>query len=264
MGIPILNGREFTRQDTVNAPGVIVINEAMARTFWPKEDPVGRAIRLGGSSGPRLTVVGVVGDVHFLGLDAPARRQFFRPYTQAGWPVMNIVVRTANAPGTFAAPVKKALATVLPDWPVSGSETMEEIVHNSTGSRRFPMLLLSVFSVLALALAAVGIVGVVSHSVVQRTHEIGIRMALGAETVDVLRLMVNSSMLWVMVGLAAGIAGSIGLTRLLTAMLYEVRPLDPVVLGGVSLLLAAVALLASYLPARRAARIDPIVALRCE
>ena len=187
MGIPILKGREFTHRDTLSAPDVIVINETMARAFWPKEDPVGRAIRLGGN-GPRLTVVGVVGDVHHHGLDVPARRQFFRPYTQAGWPVMNIVVRTISAPAMFAAPVKKALAEVLPDRPVSGVETMEDIVHDSTGSRRFPMLLLSVFSVLALVLAAVGIVGVVGHSVVQRTHEIGIRMALGAGTRDVLRI----------------------------------------------------------------------------
>jgi putative ABC transport system permease protein len=141
---------------------------------------------------------------------------------------------------------------------------MENIVHNSTGSRRFPMLLLSVFSALALVLAAVGIVGVVGHSVTQRTHEIGIRMALGAGTMDVLRLMVNSSMAWVLVGLGVGIAGSAALTRLLTGMLYNVRPLDPVVLGSVSLLLAVVALLASYLPARRATRIDPLVALRVE
>jgi putative ABC transport system permease protein len=264
MGVPILKGREFTREDTVTAPGVIVINETMARSYWPNEDPIGRAIRLGGSDGPRLTVVGVVGDVHYLGLDAPVRRQFFRPYQQAGWPVMTIVVRTINAPATFAGAVKKALASVLPDRPVSPAETMEEIVRNSTGSRRFPMLLLSAFSILALALAAVGIVGVVSNSVVQRTHEIGIRMALGAETVDVLRLMVNSSMAWVMIGLAAGVAGSAVLSQLLSGMLYHVRPLDPAVLGGVSLLLAVVALLASYLPARRAARIDPITALRCE
>ena len=264
MGIPVLKGREFTRLDTVSAPGVIVINETMARTYWPNVDPVGRAIRLGGSNGPRLTIVGVVGDVHYLGLDAPVRRQFFRPYQQAGWPVMSVVVRTAGAPVTFTAAVKKALASVMPDRPVSGVETMDEVVHNSTGSRRFPMLLLSVFSVLALMLAAVGIVGVVGHSVAQRTHEIGIRMALGAETLDVLRLMVNSSMVWVLVGLGTGILGSAGLTRLLSGMLYGVRPLDPVVLGGVSLLLAGVALIASYLPARRAARIDPIVALRCE
>jgi putative ABC transport system permease protein len=264
MGIPILKGREFTRQDTLNSPGAIVINEKMAQVYWPKENPVGRAIRLGGSDGPRLTVIGVAGDVHFLGLDSPVRSQFFRPYTQAGWPVMTAVVRTINAPATFATPIRKALASVLPDMPVSGVQTMEDVVHDSTGSRRFPMLLLSVFSVVALVLAAVGIVGVVGHSVTQRTHEIGIRMALGAGTMDVLRLMVNSSMLWVAIGLAAGIAGSASLTRLLSGMLYGVRPLDPIVLAGVSLLLATVALLASYLPARRAARIDPIVALRCD
>ena len=133
-----------------------------------------------------------------------------------------------------------------------------------SGGRQFPMLLLSIFSILALVLAAVGIVGVVGHSVTQRTQEIGIRMALGANSMDVLRLLINSSMLWVLVGVAVGVAGSAGLTRLLAGMLYDVRPLDPVVLGGVALLLAVVALLASYLPARRAARIDPITALRCE
>jgi len=264
MGIPIVAGREFTARDTLNAPNVIVINQKMAHQFWPNQDPVGKAIRLGGSDGPRLTIVGVVGDVHFQGLDNPARQQFYRPYMQAGWPVMTIVARSIATPGAYAAPVKKALASVLPDLPVSDVDTMENVVHNSTGGRRFPMLLLSVFSVLALVLAAVGIVGVVGHSVTQRTHEIGIRMALGANTMDVLRLMINSSMLWVLVGLVVGVAGSVGLTRLLTGMLYEVRPLDPMVLGGVALLLAAVALIASYLPARRAARIDPIVALRCE
>jgi putative ABC transport system permease protein len=177
---------------------------------------------------------------------------------------MNVVVRTISTPAAFTQPIKKAIADVLPDRPVTGVETMEDVVRDSTGSRRFPMILLSVFSMLALVLAAVGIVGVVSHSVVQRTHEIGIRMALGARTMDVLRLIVNGSMLWVLIGLAAGAAGSAGLTRLLAGMLYEVRPLDPVVLCSVSLLLAAVALFASYLPARRAARIDPIAALRCD
>jgi putative ABC transport system permease protein len=264
MGIPVLKGREFTPLDTVSAPGAIVINETMARTYWPKQDPVGSAIRLGGSDGPLLTVVGVAGDVHFLGLDAPMRGQFFRPYMQAGWPVMNVVVRTNHSPRTFAAAVKKAIADALPDWPVAGFETMEEVVHDSTGSRRFPMLLLSVFSMVALLLAAVGIVGVVGHSVAQRTHEIGLRMALGAGNLDVLRLVVSGKMLWVLAGLAAGVAGSTGLTRLLSGLLYGVRPLDPMVLGGVSALLGAVALVASYLPARRALRIDPMVALRCE
>jgi putative ABC transport system permease protein len=264
MGIPILKGREFTPQDSLAAPGAIVINESMARAFWPKQDPVGRAIRLGGSDGPRLTIVGVAGDVHFRGLDAPVARQFFRPYMQAGWPVMNVVVRTVHAPITFAPAVKKAVADVLPDWPVSGFQSMEEVVHDSTGSHRFPMLLLSVFSFLALVLAAVGIVGVVGHSVTQRTHEIGLRMALGAGTLDVLRLVLGGNMLWVLAGLAVGLAGSAGITRLLSGLLYGVRPLDPAVLAAVSALLAAVALFASYLPARRAARIDPMAALRCE
>jgi putative ABC transport system permease protein len=177
---------------------------------------------------------------------------------------MSVVVRTIHAPATFTGPVKKAIASALPDWPVSGFQNMEEVVRGSTGARRFPMLLLSVFSVVALVLAAVGIVGVVSHSVAQRTHEIGLRMALGAGTVDVLRLVVSGNMLWVLGGLAAGLAGSAGLTRLASGMLYQVRPLDPGVIGTVSVLLATVALLASYLPARRAARIDPMSALRCE
>jgi putative ABC transport system permease protein len=239
MGIPVLKGREFTPQDTVSAPGAIVINETMARAFWPKQDPgrqsdpagrVRRAAPHGGGGGWRCTLPGPG--------RACAPRQFFRPYMQAGWPVMSVVVRTIHAPATFAAAVKKAIANVLPDWPVSGFQTMEEVVHDSTGSRRFPMLLLSVFSVLALVLAAVGIVGVVGHSVTQRTHEIGLRMALGAGTVDVLRLVVSGNMLWVLAGLAAGVAGSAGLTRLLSGMLYGVRPLDPVVLGTVSALLA--------------------------
>src|SRR3989454_3579326 len=264
MDIPVLKGREFTHQDTLSTPGVIVINETMARKFWPKEDPIGRAVRLGGPSGPRQTVVGVVGDVHYLGLDAPVRPQFFRPYTQAGWPVMSVVVRTTSAPATFSAPIKKALAEVLPDRPVSNVETMEQVVHDSTGSRRFPMLLLATFAALALVLAAVGIIGVVSYSVEQRTHEIGIRVALGARSADVLRLVLGGSMRWVLAGLALGIAGSLGLTHLLTDLLYGVRPTDPLVLGAVSLVLTSVALVACYIPARRATEVDPMAALRYE
>jgi putative ABC transport system permease protein len=262
MAIPMIKGREFTNNETLHSPGVIVVNESMARLYWPKEDAIGKAIRFGGSNGPRLTIIGVAGDVHFQGLDSPARPQFFRPYTQAGWPIMNVVVRTASFPLSFETPIRKSLAEIMPDLPVSEVDTLENILKSSTGARRFPMLLLSAFSVLALVLAAIGIAGVVGHSVVQRTNEIGIRMALGAGSVDVLRLMINANMLWVLAGLLAGLAGSLALTRLLTRMLYEVRPLDPAVLGGVSAVLAAVALAATYFPARRAARIDPIAALR--
>ena len=264
MGIPLLEGREFTHSDTLTSPGVIVVNQTMARRFWPKGNPISRVIRLGGSGGPRLTVIGVVGDVHYLGLDARVRPQFFRPYTQAAWPVMNVVVRTHTTPSTYSVLVKKALAEFLPDGPASGVETMEEIVRDSTGSRRLPMLLLSGFAVLALVLASVGIAGVVSFSVTQRTREIGLRSALGARTIDVLSLVVGRTMTWALAGVGIGIAGAIGLARLLSGLLYDVRPNDPWVLGAVALLLAGIALLAAYLPARRASKIDPMAALRYE
>ncbi len=263
MGIPILEGREFTFRDTLNSPGVTVITQSFANRYWPNEDPIGKAI-LYGSKGPRLTVVGVVGDVHTQGLDNQARRQFFRPYTQDGWPSMSIVARTAGAPGAAIPSIQRALADTFVDRPVSHPRLMESILENSTNSRRFPMLLLSAFAAIALLLAAVGIIGVVGHSVTQRTPEIGIRMALGARSVDVLGLMIGGNMAWVLGGLAIGVAGSLGLTRLLAGLLFNVTPFDPMVIGGVAALLAAVALLACYLPARRAAKIDPLSALRCD
>jgi putative ABC transport system permease protein len=260
MGVPLLEGREFTQQDILAAPGVVVINQTMARKYWPKEDPVGKRIKLF----DWLTIVGVVGDFRHWGLDDEVHPQFFRPYPQAAWPTMSVVVRTVTTPMSYAPAIKKALLEIEPERPVSNVETMENIVQDSVGSRRFPMLLLTGFAILALALAAVGIIGVVSYSVAQRTQEIGIRVALGARPADVLRLIVTGSMTWVVLGIGVGIAGSLGLTRLLGALLFEVKPTNSVVLATVSLLLAGVALLASYIPARRAARIDPMVALRYE
>ena len=260
MNIPILEGREFTHLDTLGSPQVIVINQTMAKKFWPGENPVGKRIQ----QGKWLTIVGVVGDVHHWGLDGGMQPQFFRPYTQAAWPVMSIVVRTTALPASYATVVKKALAGIEPDRPVSEVSTMDSIVQDSVGSRKLPTLLLSAFALLALGLAAVGIIGVVSYSVAQRTHEIGIRMALGARPADVLQLIVNGSMTWVLVGIGVGVAGSLGLTRLLGTLLFAVEPTNPAVLGTVSLLLTAVALLASYVPARRAAKVDPMVALRYE
>jgi putative ABC transport system permease protein len=263
MGIPV-QGREFTDQDTLASPGVIVINQAMARQFWPKQNAIGKAIRFGGSDGPLLTVVGIAGDVHYQGLDAPVASQFMRPYRQAGWPIMNIVVRTRSAPEAFAAPVKNAIKAFLPDRPVASVETMANVVRNSTGSRQAPMVLLSVFSAVALLLAAVGITGVVSYSAIQRRQEIGIRMALGARGADVVAMVVRGSMKWVLAGLAAGILGSIGTTRVLGNLLYEVRPTDPSVLGGVLAVLTGVALVASFIPAFRAAHVDPVRVLHRE
>ncbi len=264
MGIPMLEGREFTDRDIDGALPVIVINQAMARKYWNKEDPIGRRIKLGlvNSQEPWFTVVGVSADVRQESLDSQISPAFVRPYPQAAWPSMTIVVRTASSPGAFVEPVKKAIAEIDPGQPVSSATTMEEVLHDSVGPRRFPMLLLSVFAALALVLAAVGISGVVSYAVTQRTHEIGIRVALGANKMDVLRLVVTHSMLWAGAGTVAGIAGALGVMRLLSGMLYEVRPADPLVLASVSALLMGVALLSCYLPARRAARVDPTTALR--
>jgi putative ABC transport system permease protein len=266
LGIKLLAGREFTQQDAVGAPGVALINQTMAREFWPKAEAVGRRFKIGGvnSDNPWLTVVGVYDDVRQRGLDRDTRPWFIRPYNQAGWPWMSIVTKTAAAPASFTSPVKKAIAIIEPNQPVSDIRTMDQVVGASVSSRRFPMLLLSGFASLALLLAAIGIAGVVAYSVVQRTQEIGVRMALGAETHHVLRLVVGQTLWWILVGVVGGVVASFGLLRKLQEIVYGVTPTDPFVLGAVSLLLVAVALGASYIPARRAARVNPVTALRCE
>jgi len=177
---------------------------------------------------------------------------------------MTIVVRTTTSTAAFINPVKQALARIEPGSAVSGIRTMEEVLRSSLGARRFPMLLLLAFSFVALTLAAVGISGVVSFSVSQRTREIGIRMALGAHKRDVLRLVLNRSLGAALTGVGLGLAGSFALTRFLTSLLFEVKPMDPIVVGTAALLLTGVALIASYLPARRATKVDPMVALRYE
>ncbi|HXT73212.1 MAG TPA: ABC transporter permease [Candidatus Angelobacter sp.] len=266
MGIPILEGREFTDADTATAAGVVVINQAMARRYWPKEDALGKHIRIGGvnSTEPWLSIVGISADFRHDGLDQKPRPSFLRPFTQAAWPTMTVVLRTASAPAAFEKPVREALARLGDKYPPSNMNTMEQIVTDSLGSRRFPMFLLSAFAVLALLLSAVGIAGVVGYSVVQRTHELGIRMALGAQQGDILKLVLGRSMLWTLGGVAAGILGAIGLTRLLSSLLYDVKPADPLILGGTAALLTLVALAACYVPARRAMKVDPMVALRYE
>ncbi|HVA18281.1 MAG TPA: ABC transporter permease [Candidatus Dormibacteraeota bacterium] len=266
MGIPVLEGREFTDADTASAAEVVVINQAMARRYWPKEDALGKHIKIGGadSTGPWLTVVGISADFRHDGLDQKPRPSFLRPFTQAAWPTMTVVLRTASAPAAFEKPVREALAQLGGKYPPSNMTTMEQIVTDSLGSRHFPMFLLSAFALLALLLSAVGIAGVVGYSVVQRTHELGIRMALGAQQGDVLKLVLGRSMLWTFGGVAAGILGAIGLTRLLGSLLYDVKPADPLILGGTAVLLTLVALAACYVPARRAMRVDPMVALRYE
>jgi putative ABC transport system permease protein len=266
MGIPLVAGREFTAEDTLTSLPVAVINQAMARKYWPNVDSVGKRFKIGQfhSDAPWLTVVGVYRDVHQWGLDQAPTPEFLRPYTQGAWPSMTIVVRTAASPSLLDRPVRAALATFEPDRAASQATTLEEIVSGSVDRHRFPMLLLSGFAAFALVLVAIGIASVVGYSVVLRTQEIGIRVALGARAVEVLRLVMGRSLLWTLAGLAAGLGASIGLTRWLSSLLFEVTPTDPVVLGAISVLLVLVALLASYVPARRATVVDPMTALRGE
>lgn len=264
LGMALRSGRDFTVRDTLVAPSVALINEAMARRDWPGEEAVGKRFKIGGFSttAPWITVVGVFRNVRQFGLDSDPGPWFLRPYPQAAWPFMSIVVKTVSAPASFIAPVKQALAIVEPNQPVSGVRSMEEVVGTSVSSRRFPMLLLSLFGVLALVLAAVGIAGVVGYSVVRRTQEIGLRMALGAQRVDVLRLVLGQSLVWTLVGVVCGLAAAFGLLRFLDTLLYGIKPADPVVLGTASVLLVVVSIAASYLPARRAMGIDAVRALR--
>jgi predicted permease len=266
LGIPILKGRDFTSADATNAPGVVIINQSTAARYWPDADPVGQRLKLGRreSDSPWLTVVGVVGNVRHAGLDSEARREMFRPYSQAAWPGMTITVKTAVDPMSMAASIRGGLARIAPDQPVSRIHTMDQVVAESIGSRRFPMLLLALFSAVALVLAAIGVYGVVSYVVSQRTREMGIRMALGARTGQVIALVLRRSLLPIAAGIAAGIAGSLAASRLLSTLLFQVRPGDPAVLGGIVLLLGGCALTACLVPARRAASVDPIVVLREE
>jgi putative ABC transport system permease protein len=266
LGIPLRTGREFTARDANGAPGVAIVNESMARKFWPGEDAVGKRFQIGNTvdaHGDWLTIAGVFADVHPR-LDRPAQPLFMRPFTQAGWPNLSIVTKTASAPAAFAAPIKQALRVTEPNQPVSSIETMENIIGESVSSRRFPMMLLSGFALLALGLSAVGIAGVVGYSVIQRTREIGIRVALGARPHDVMQLVIGRSLFWTLAGVGAGLAASFGLLRFLRDMVYGVTPTEPAVLAAVCTLLVTVAAAAAYLPARRATRVDPVSALRSE
>ncbi len=270
MGIPLLRGRFFARRDeTEDAPKVAIVDETLAETFWRGQDPLGKRLKLGGvdSSRPWMSVVGVVRHVRHQGLEAQSRFQMYWPYPQQlPARTMSLVIRARSGvdPRSLARAAQNAVLALDKEQPVFAIRTMEEVVARSVAQRRLSMLLVVIFALVAVTLATVGIYGVMSYSIARRTHEIGIRVALGARAPDVLALIARQALALVALGVAAGLAGTLVASRWLSALLFQVAPGDPWVLAAAALLLAAVALAASYLPARRALRVDPLAALRYE
>ncbi len=264
MGIPLRAGRIFTERDDSESPRVAILSEALARQLFPDEDAVGKKVWMPGPGKDTPTVIGVVGDVKHQGLDRDVTPQAYVPYLQFAMPSTAIVVRTTGNPLRLAAAVRNQALAIDREVPVYEVQTMDERLTASISSRRFNLLLLGVFALLALALAAVGVYGVIAYVVTQRTQEVGIRIALGAQRSDVLRLFIWQGMTSVVIGVALGLAGAWALTRVMASLLFSVSATDPATFAGVALLLTVVALLACYLPARRASRVDPMVALRYE
>jgi predicted permease len=267
MGIPILRGRDFTDYDNAKSKDVVVISEKTAQHFWPGQDPIGKRLKpgLSKSDSPWREVIGVVKDVRQNDLIALSKMQMYFTYRQLKDLASNaLVVRTSIEPMSLAASVRDVIWSIDKDQTVADIDTMEHIVSEAVARQRFSMLLLGLFAALALLLASVGIYGVMSYSVAQRTHEIGIRIALGARRADVLQMTVKQGLKLVGVGMILGLAAALLLTRLLASLLFGISATDPITFIGISLVLLAVAILANYIPALRATKVDPIIALRAQ
>jgi putative ABC transport system permease protein len=277
IGVPLLRGRDFGAEDTAASPPVVVVSDATARRFWPGQDPVGRRMCFEvefPADGPPVPtwreVVGVVGDVKHYGLSQESRQQIYVShrqmplYNRGQLPAMTVVLRAQGGAAAGTALVRSALRALDPGVPVHNVRTLESALAGSINRNRVSAWLMSTFAGAALLLAVVGIFGLVSYAVSQRTAEIGVRIALGAGRREVWRLFVGEGMKPVLVGTALGLAGAVALTRVLAGLLFEVSPRDPATFGSAALLLAAVALAACWLPARRAVGVDPVAALRAE
>jgi putative ABC transport system permease protein len=266
MGIRLLRGRTFTERDVSNSPHVAVINETMAKKIFPGEDPIGKRITFdGGNSNPNwYEIVGVVNDVKQYGLDQATPMQTYEPYTQQTFSYMTLVARATGDPTNLTAAIRNAVLQIDKEQPIANVKTLDQILSASIAQQRFSALLLGVFAVVAMSLAAVGIYGVLSYAVTQRTHEIGVRLALGASRHDVLRLVVGQGMCLTLLGVAAGLAVAFALTRLMSTLLFGVSATDPMTFSLIPLMIVIIALLACWVPARRATKVDPMVALRIE
>ena len=263
MGVPLLKGRLFTEHDASDAKGRVVINETMALKHWPGEDPIGKRVRIAWDS-LEDEVIGVVGDVRHAGLDGEIRPMTYWPYARNPYGTVTVTVRTAADPNRVVTSIANVVRQLDPELVVANVKTMDEVVADSVAQRRLTMLLLTIFGGTALLLAAVGIYGVIAYSVTERTQEIGIRMALGAQRGAVLRMVITQALVLAVTGIAVGGGGALLLTRLMEGLLFEVKPADPLTFSVVSAILTAVALLASYVPGRRATLVDPVIALRAQ
>jgi putative ABC transport system permease protein len=265
MGIPLVRGRDFAEQDTADTTLAVIVSEKTARHYWPNSDPIGKRLKNGATTdeGPWRTVIGVVKDVRQNDFVAEPKMQMYFSYRQLRNLKPNaLVVRTAVDPMSLAPAVRNAIWAVDKDQPVSNMNSMEEVVSRAVARQRFSMLLLAIFAGVALVLAAVGIYGVMSYTVAQQTREIGIRMALGAQRGDVLKMTVLQGLKLVAIGLVVGLVAAFVLTRVMASLLFGISATDPLTFLTISGVLLGVALLASYIPALRATRVDPMIALR--
>lgn len=276
IGSRLVNGRYFTVRDDASAPPVVIVNQALAESYWPGQNPIGKQIGVdyvgagrNVDGAPRLReIVGVVANVKQKGLDLPFEPALYTPYlqdeTNHAFAGFNLFVRTIGPPTSLAGTVRALVHSLRPDQPIDVMQTMNDALFRALAPRRLSLILVTSFAGLALLLSAIGIFGMIAYAVSQRTHEFGVRLALGAAPQDVLRLVLGEGFKIVTAGVFVGIAAAFALTRFMRTLLYGVRPNDPWTLAGVAVLFALVALAACYIPARRASRVDPVVALRHE
>ncbi len=265
MGIPMIRGREFEDRDDAKHTKVTIINESMARRFWPDSDPIGARIQIGPSETPRWsTIVGVVKDVRQEGLDTDSKLSTYEPLAQSPWTTISVAIRTQGDPLSVVSSARADLRSLEPAILIDRVQTMDERIGASVAPRRLNLVLFGLFAALALVLASVGLYGVVAYGAAQRTQEFGIRMALGAQSGDVLRMVLGQGLRLALAGIGIGVIVALVASRLLATLLYGVQPHDPFTIASVALLVIAVASAACWLPARRATRITPTVALRCD
>ncbi|HSE22049.1 MAG TPA: FtsX-like permease family protein, partial [Pyrinomonadaceae bacterium] len=261
MAIPLRQGRIFTDHDTAGSSPVVIISQSLAQKLWGQENVVGKRIK-GSAKAPPSEIVGVVDDVKEAGVEDATNPEVYLPYQQQPWPVFTLVLRSSGGPKNLAGIIQRDVAAIDKDQPIGKSAPMEEVLADKFSQRRLNVLLLGVFGGVALLLALVGIYGVISYTVTQRTHELGLRMALGAQPRDIVKLVVGQGMSLALIGIGIGLAGAFILSRYLTSMVYKISVTDPVTFVGSALLLVLAAFIACYLPARKALKVYPMDALR--